>query len=241
MQGFRGFPAGAAKSTAIPNAFFSELLPIIDDLAELKVTTYCFWAVQQRDGEVRYVRGQDMREDAVLLGALSASTDLALRELDKALERATARGTLLHVVLSAASGDDHLYFINTDRGRKAITALEAGDWSPGPADQPVALIIERPNIFVLYEQNIGQLTPMMAETLKDTAATYPAEWITEAVQIAVERNIRNWKYVESILKRWWTEGKADGRKNGESRSVRADHEGNRGTAYSGYERFWDPD
>ena len=149
MQGFRGFPAGATKSTTIPNAFFTELLPIIDDLAELKVTTYCFWAVQQRDGEVRYVRGRDMREDALLLGAQADSSEAALRELDKALERATARGTLLHVVLSGANGDDHLYFINTERGRKAIAALEIGDWTPGTDDQAIVnLFYPKQNMIV---------------------------------------------------------------------------------------------
>ena len=47
MKGFTGFPAGKQRLTAIPNLFFSELLPAIDHLAELKVTLYAFWAAQQ--------------------------------------------------------------------------------------------------------------------------------------------------------------------------------------------------
>ena len=57
------------------------------------------------------------------------------------------------------------------------------------------------NIFKLYEQEFGGLTPMIADAIKDTEKTYPADWIPEAMQIAVERNVRNWKFVEGILKR----------------------------------------
>ena len=57
------------------------------------------------------------------------------------------------------------------------------------------------NIFKLYEQEFGGLTPMISDAIKDTEKTYPADWIPEAMQIAVERNVRNWKFVEGILKR----------------------------------------
>ena len=38
MKGFPGFPDGKMRLTQVPNLFFSDLLPIIDNLAELKVT-----------------------------------------------------------------------------------------------------------------------------------------------------------------------------------------------------------
>ena len=71
-----------------------------------------------------------------------------------------------------------------------------------------ALETARPNIFTLYEQNIGVLTPMIAEELKDAEKEYSAEWIEEALKIAVEQNARKWSYVQKILGRWQTEGKA---------------------------------
>src|SRR5260221_3687268 len=202
---FKGFKAGKNGSVQVPNPFFSELLPLIDDLAELKLTIYCFWALQQREGKYRYVRLRDMLEDRILMDGLSEETTSAEQTLRRALEGATARGTLLHVVISEL--DDHLYFMNTEKGRAAVGALERGDWKPGPQDRPVALITERPNIFVLYEQNIGPLTPMISEILRDAENTYPADWIEEAMKIAVEGNKRNWRYVEAILRRWVVEGK----------------------------------
>ncbi|MCH8095186.1 MAG: primosomal replication protein N, partial [Chloroflexi bacterium] len=51
MSTFNGFPAGTTRLTAIPNPFFSELLPSIDHLAELKVTLYAFWYLSRAEGD----------------------------------------------------------------------------------------------------------------------------------------------------------------------------------------------
>jgi len=70
---------------------------------------------------------------------------------------------------------------------------------------------ERPNLFTLYEQNIGALTPMLAEVLRDAEKEYPAAWIEEAIREAVEHNARSWKYIAAILERWKKEGKGGGK------------------------------
>jgi DnaD/phage-associated family protein len=67
---------------------------------------------------------------------------------------------------------------------------------------------ERPNIFRLYEENIGPLTPLIADALQDAEKTYPPEWVAEALGTAVKNNKRNLKYVEAILRRWKEEGHA---------------------------------
>ncbi len=73
---------------------------------------------------------------------------------------------------------------------------------------------ERSNLFTLYEQNIGALTPLIADMLREAEKEYPSAWFEEAFEIAVARNVRHWKYVEAILKRWKEKGK-DERKNRE--------------------------
>jgi DnaD/phage-associated family protein len=75
-------------------------------------------------------------------------------------------------------------------------------------------VVERPNVFKMYEENIGPLTPMIADILKDAEDLYSSEWISEAIEIAVKNNKRNWKYCEAILKRWKDQGKHE-RKNRE--------------------------
>jgi len=129
------------------------------------------------------------------------------------------------------------YFFNTARSRKIVKELQGAEMVPvsmleretqvpqlhavganvggytenGHSEQQgrtrVQVQIERPNIFVLYEQNIGLLTPMIASQLEDAADHYPAEWVEAAFSEAVQRNKRNWKYISAILRRWETEGR----------------------------------
>jgi len=74
------------------------------------------------------------------------------------------------------------------------------------------LVVTRhqPGIFELYEQNIGVITPLLAEQLADAERTYPPRWIEEAFTEAVTYNKRNWKYVRRILENWAAKGRADG-------------------------------
>ncbi len=67
--------------------------------------------------------------------------------------------------------------------------------------------VDRPNIFALYEQNIGLLTPLIAEDLKDAVNHYPEEWIEDAFREALQHNKRKWSYISAILRRWETEGR----------------------------------
>ncbi|MFL7809853.1 MAG: primosomal replication protein N, partial [Anaerolineae bacterium] len=61
MEGFAGFPDGKLKAMAVPESFFSELLPLIDDLAELKVTLHCLWVFRQPGREAPYVSAEELR------------------------------------------------------------------------------------------------------------------------------------------------------------------------------------
>jgi len=211
MRAFSGFPIGKLAYTPLPDLFFGELLPLIDNLAELKVTLFVFWLLHRKKGARRYVTLQDLRSDGGLLRSLqglASSPEEALRE---GLEKAVARGTLLFLVSS--EGDDRFYFVNSGKGRQAFEQAQLGEIELAEGTtlvQPV-VPVERPNIFVLYEQNIGLLQPIIAEELQDAERTYPREWIEEAFRIAVENNVRNWKYVRRIMERWATEGKDEGK------------------------------
>jgi DNA replication protein len=210
MQGFNGFPPGKVHTTLIPNLFFSELLPAIDDLIELKLTLYCFWALQQQEGEFRYVLRREILQDGLFLNGIDSDPERAAEQVQAAFEHAATRGTLLHATVDGVKGPEDLYFMNTVRGRNALRAIEAGQFQFGDRECPVALVVERPNIFELYEQNIGPLTPIIGDQLREAEQDYPVSWIEEAIQLAVERNKRSWRYVEGILKRWQAEGKDSG-------------------------------
>jgi DNA replication protein len=199
---FSGFPAGKTRLTPIPAQFFAELLPEIDHLGELKVVLYAFWALDRQENAVRYLTRADFSADERFAQGLTPY------DLDDALERAVQRGILLSALPRGGSAEERLYFLNSPRGRAALQAVEQGKWEPAQRNQPAATLeAERPNIFRLYEQNIGPLTPLIAETLQEAEKTYAADWIEEAFKLAVERNKRRWNYIQAILKSWQEEGR----------------------------------
>ena len=215
MRGFAGFPAGKLRQTKIPNQFFSELLPIIDDLAELKLTLYCFWRLAQQRGRIRFLRRADLAADERLLEALAAPGEDPATTLANAIERAVARGTLLRVHVQAEGRpQEEWLFMNTARSREVVARIQRGEIPPldaaMEAGEAIHLRAERPNIFNLYEQNIGLLQPLIADELREAERTYPPEWIEEAFREAVRLNKRNWRYVRAILERWAAEGRDDG-------------------------------
>lgn len=212
MKGFPGFPDGKVRSLPLPEPFFTELLPVVDHLGELKVTLYAFWRLSLKEGTYRFLRREDFAGDELLMRGLSASPRQAEEALDDALERAEARGTMLHVLIEDAQAVHNLYFMNTPKGREAVEKLTHGEWRPpehADAGAAVTLSRMRSNVFTLYEQNIGALTPMIVEELRDAAATYPAVWIEDAIRIAVKNNARKLKYILAVLERMRTEGRYD--------------------------------
>jgi DNA replication protein len=194
MSPFDGF-SSSETFTQVPDALF-RLLGEIDDLNELKVTLYVLWRIEHMEGAFRQICRSEIAEDQDFMQKLVADG------LDSGLDRAVQRGTLLRV--------DSFYFLNSPRGRASAEALKKGEWRA--AAVPSTPPRDVPNVFKLYEENIGPLTPLIADALKYAEKEYSAEWLTEAFTIAAMRNKRNWQYVEAILKRWKEEGKHE-RKN----------------------------
>ncbi len=208
MKTFKGFPDGKVHHTPIPVPFFTELLPDIDHLGELKVVLYTFWRLNRIEGAFRFLRRKDFLEDQQFIQGMGADTKAAEAYFDESLERAVEHVILLEACLPNPNGNDILYFLNTPKGRTAQKLIQEGKWKyrdDNPAH--IELSMERPNIFRLYEENIGPLTPMISDLLRDAEKSYPAAWIEEAVQIAVENNIRRWRYIEAILRSWKEEGR----------------------------------
>jgi DnaD/phage-associated family protein len=212
MARFAGFRAGAPRMFSLPAAFISDLLPLIDDLAELQVTLFCLYALQQREGRFRYLLREDLVNSPALLAALAAAAPNAEPHdaLDDALDRAVGRGSLLIASVPARANGEQttLYFANGPAGRAAVEQIARGHWKPGSGEQPVDILPERPTIYRLYEENIGPLTPMIADALKDAEKDYTAVWVADAIRVAVDNNARSWRYIQSVLERWRKEGRS---------------------------------
>ena len=201
---FAGVPAGRVDVTPLPNVIFSEVLPEIDDLAEAQVTLHVFYLLYHKKGSPRFVTTNELKADATLRRALAQSGQPIEEILARGLKKAEGRGTLLHVV----SDDEDWYLFNTAESRTAIERLERGEGQALMNIRRVEPVAEEPpNIFKLYEQNIGTLTPLIAEELKEADQEYPPHVIMEAFRIAAENNVRKWAYVRAILEDWIREGK----------------------------------
>ncbi|SRR6266496_1800997 len=205
MKTFKGFTE-SESFTQLPDTFFHQLLNQIDDAAELKVTLYILWRVQHMDGPFRALSESDF--DAKELG-------LSVDEVRSGIEKAVERGSLLW----RQHETDVVYFLNSPRGRAAAEAFAKGQLRE--AAGTIATPVERPNIFRLYEENIGPLTTVSADWLEDAERTYSEEWVADAIEEAVKNNVRKIRYIESILKDWKENGRAkkqdrhDDKKSGE--------------------------
>lgn len=214
MKQFSGFPA-RMKFTPIPNLFFSSLLPQIKDIAELKITLHVFRSIYGKRGYPRFVTYRELLADKSLMSSLREGERPPEEILGNALDAAVKRGTILHLVLDRDGSPEDVYFLNTESDRRTVGKIQNGELvlaglKAGRQAQTGVDTEPPPDIFTLYEQNVGMLTPMIAEELREAEKLYPEAWIRNAIKEAAKQSIRKWSYISAILERWATEGKVDG-------------------------------
>ncbi len=212
MKQFTGFPA-KMQFAPIPSFFLSTLLPQINDIAELKTTLYILAALYRKRGYPRFVTHRELLGNPSLMTSLRDLAKPPQEVLHKALEMAIKRGTILHLGLDREGMSEDIYFLNTDNDRQIVAKIQSGELSVTGLKAKGQTYIEteeQPDIFTLYEQNIGMLTPMIAEELREAEKIYPAAWIQDAIKEAVSLNKRNWRYITRILERWSVEGRNNG-------------------------------
>lgn len=192
MNSFNGFTS-SETFTQVPDSLI-RLMNEIEDIAELKVTLCAIWRIEHIEGNFRALCETDFE---------SESLGLSVEEIQRGLGKCVERGTLLKAQHEA----DVFYFLNSPRGRLAAEAFSKGQWR----EVARTYAPNKSNLFKLYEENIGALTPLLSEMLTEAEKNYPSVWFEEAIEIAVSRNIRNWKYVEAILARWKDNGKDERR------------------------------
>ena len=171
---------------SLPDSFFTQAVPEIQDLAELKVVLYVAYLILRKQEhphpDIIGVTYKELKAESCRLSA-----ELDEKTLRQALNSAVEHGTLLHSTLNINGVLEDVYSLTAD------------------SHQPPAV-----NIFALYEQNIGIITSLIAEELKEADRLYPPQWIEEAFKEAVALNKRSWRYIARILERWASEGKDSG-------------------------------
>jgi DnaD/phage-associated family protein len=205
-----GFPT-SALATPVPSLFFSRLLPALESPAELVVTLYFFYAQTLRRRSPPFVTRRELAADAALARTLSnlcavpASGQVEGDALGRGLALAVERGSLLRVEAKGDGRGEELYLLATPFNRRAAEGMEGAEMrldEPLPPAEPAP----PPNVFALYEENVGGITPLIADELKDAEERYPPQWMEAAFREAVSLNKRSWRYIHSILRRWEAEG-----------------------------------
>lgn len=97
-----------------------------------------------------------------------------------------------------------------DKRREIQDNTGSGDGDGCPVDPDLARVSDA------YHQNIGLLTKIISDNLRDDIAEYGADWVIEAIGLATKAEQRKLSYVEGILKNWRRDGKqpAHGARNG---------------------------
>ncbi len=201
MSKFRGFTQ-AESFTPLPDSFFSALLRTVDSLEELKVVLASVWLTEHMEGSSRTLSPEEFAPKELGLTAAQVHTGLG---------RAVEHG----VLLVSGEGTSLRYALNSPRGRASMglgTGAELGSQLTSPRFGP--------SVFRLYEENIGPLTPLIADALKGAEADYSEAWVADAIQVAVANNKRSWAYCEAILRRWKDEGRAEKQNRRDDKAAR---------------------
>jgi DNA replication protein len=203
---FAGFSTDAL--VGLPPELFSEVIPAITLPSELKVTLQIFYRMSRQRITPRRLSWDDLAADKTLRRSLRAVSKLRPVEdmLAEGLEAAVRRATVLHLALPGDGRVISWYLVNTAANRDWAEQLAAAQGALTPADEPPA---ERPSLIGLYEQNIGLVTPMLVDELREAEERYPRAWIEEAMREAVRANARSWRYIRKVLERWATNGRQD--------------------------------
>ena len=224
------------KTWPVPRSLITDILPAMTDLNELHVVLAMLRLVLEAGDvsapfeESTFVRDRTLRDALRVVG----SGNSADYRIATGLDLAVGRGVLLRFRTIEDQHERVWYTIATPEAKSAIDRMLQGESLPPRSlwegDSAPRIEPERPTVFRLYEQNIGLLTPLIADQLRDMEKSYPPDWIDEAFMIAVAGNKRALRYIQAVLKRWETDGKDE-----------RTHEAGRGDSEAELRRKYIPD
>ena len=195
------------KMIPFPVQLFTEILPRLHNESQLRATLYTWYAIASKGSGQRYVYLSQLLTDPVLL---SWFTHLGGKNgIQRGLDQSCREGIFLQLQIGE---DDKILAPNDESGARLITDMksesvahhnQSRDSSPETNYETTVVS----NVVEKYENEIGMLTPVIADMIAIAEQMYPTTWILAALDIAAQSNARSWKYVTAILARWKNEGK----------------------------------
>ncbi len=203
------------RTIEIPAWFLEDVAPQIREIAELQVMLSVFRNANGVEGLGEPISLETLLRDPGLVASLrmDGSVQPPDNQIRRGIELATARDALLEFSVTAEDQTaTEWVMLATPDNRIKLERYRSGELEPpAPGEQtqpPRSVERSRPGIFKLYEQNIGLVTPIIADRLVEALELYPQSWIEDAIEAAVSYNRRNWRYIQRILETWATEGRS---------------------------------
>ncbi len=211
MTEMKGLP-DKVEFSAIPTHYFNIIMPQVDSIGELKLSLIMFRMLYKKRGSPQLVSFDEIAADAAVIKIFGTGKQASL-QLKQLLNQSVDRGIFIGIKVPSDDTVEPFYMVNNPSNNQAMLRIKLHA-QERPFKHPVSDIIEplkeMPDIFTYYEENIGMLTPLIADEIKLAEKTYPQNWIIEAIGEAAVNNKRSWRYILRILERWLREGKTDG-------------------------------
>lgn len=205
--------------TQVPNDFFP-LIPDMED-AELRVTlvmireTFGYHRADFRMGIKKLAVAAGLSPNGARAGAEAAEERGTFRRSNPN-EQGSAEWELVveHPVIEALSATgggavSEPPGVQPVNGGGAVAEVQLGIKESNKESKRNTTTPAKPNNFVLYEGNIGPITPLISDAIKDAEKTYSPEWVGRAILEAAKSNVRNMKYIEGILQGYAKRGSPD--------------------------------
>ena len=217
-----GVIVDTSATIPIPVSMLTDILPAMTDIAEIQVVLAVTRLVTSSGRfdtpieEPAIVRDRSLRHALRVVGSANEPDT----RIATGLELAVGRGVLVRFRTVDRLDERVWYALSTPAARQSIQRMVAGSDAPPRSlwhgDQAPRVEPERPTVFRLYEQNIGLLSPILAEQIVRAMERYPRDWIEDAIAEAVAYNRRNWRYIQRILQQWAVTGRGDNRPESEA-------------------------
>ncbi|MAR33938.1 MAG: hypothetical protein CL714_00175 [Chloroflexi bacterium] len=220
----KGLPFGV-KYVPTPAPLFSTYLDKYESLEELKVLLKIIHSLYLKKDFPAFLHYDELISDPAILRIYK--NENINEKLIESLSQLEKKGIIL---LINENENNPRIFLNTEQVRNYI--IKEGiekDFSHNKVDSSLTdFTSENQNpVITTYENNIGYITPIIYENIHNALKEYDEKDILDAIKIATENNVRNWKYIETILQRWTSEGKERGNRNERDGTFRRDSEENR--------------
>jgi len=167
--------------TPLPNRLLGREFKNVQSAATIKAVLYIYLKADNS-----YISLNDLISDRAFVSLFRDASEA---------KKALAEAAVGQFILALPVGGDTYYFAATEEAYENFLKTQGGNKIAHSLNEAKST----PNIYELYETNIGILTPIIAQELERLEIEYTYAWIEDAVKEAVLQNKRNLKYIMRIL------------------------------------------